>query len=103
MLAESQQQYNRMQTELLNAQSAIAKGDAERSINQQLTAEAFAAAVRQFMGSVAQMPYMGAAFAMMDAQEVGQYDAFLQTIEDWTKRARTALSMVSCEVTIDER
>ncbi len=101
MLTESQQEYNRMQTELLNAQSAIAKGDAERNISQQLTAEDFASAVRQFVSSVAQMPYMGTTFATMDNQEIRQYDEFLQTVEDWAKRARKALNTIDCEVLID--
>ncbi len=101
MLREHQRQYNDMQEELLNAQSAIAKGDAERSISQQLTPEEFAAAVRQFIGSVAQMPYMGTSFSLMDHQEIAQYDEFLQTVEDWAKRARTALNTVDCEAFID--
>lgn len=102
MLAESQQEYNRMQDELLNAKSIIAKGDAERSIGQQLTADDFSSAVRQFVGSVAQMPFMGATFASMDQQEILRYDEFLRTIEDWAKRARSALDTVESEVIYGE-
>lgn len=98
MLTENQQEYNRIQAELLNAQSAIAKGDAERTISQQLTADDFAAAVRQFVGSVAQMPFMGTTFSMMDRKEVAQYDEFLQTVEDWAKRSRSAINTVEAEV-----
>ena len=94
MLRESQEGYDRMQTELLNAQSTLAKGDAERVISEQLTAEDFAAAVRQFIGSVAQMPFMGKTFAAMQHNEVQQYDELLSTVEDWAKRARTALNMI---------
>ena len=67
----------------------------------QLTAEDFASAVRQFVSSVAQMPYMGTTFATMDNQEIRQYDEFLQTVEDWAKRARKALNTIDCEVLID--
>lgn len=95
MLAESQQSYDRMQAELLNAQSTIARGDAERVISEQLTAEDFSAAVRAFLGSVAQMPYMGTTFAqMVDMREYRQWDELLQAVEDWTQKARHALRTV---------
>lgn len=101
MLAESQQEYNRMQAELLNAQSIIAKGDAERSVSQQLTAEEFASAVSQFIGCVAQMPFMGSSFAAMKHDEFSKYDKFLMTVEDWAHRARAAMNTVECEVIMD--
>lgn len=92
MLAESQQSYDRMQAELLNAQSTIARGDAERIISEQLTAEDFSAAVRAFLGSVAQMPYMGTTFSqIVDMREYRQWDELLQAVEDWTVKARQAL------------
>lgn len=92
MLAESQQSYDRMQAELLNAQSTIARGDAERVISEQLTAEDFSAAVRAFLGSVAQMPYMGATFSqIVDMREYRQWDELLQAVEDWAVKARQAL------------
>lgn len=95
MLAENQKSYDQMQAELLNAQSTIARGDAERVISDQLTAEDFSAAVRAFLGSVAQMPYMGATFAqMVDMREYRQWDELLQAVEDWTQKARQALRTV---------
>lgn len=92
-LAENQQEYDRMQAELLNAQSAIARGDAERAISEQFTADDFSAAVRGFLGSVAQMPYMGETFAqIVDQQEYRQWDSHLQAVEDWAQKARRALN-----------
>ena len=95
MLSENQQAYDRMQSELLNAQSMMARGDAERVISDQLTAEDFSAAVRLFLGSTAQMPYMGSTFAqMVDAREYRQWDELLHAVEDWTMKARKALITV---------
>lgn len=95
MIAESQQSYDRMQAELLNAQSTIARGDAERVISEQLTADDFSAAVRAFLGAAAQMPYMGGTFAQLsDMREYRQWDELLQAVEDWAKKARQALMTV---------
>lgn len=99
LLSENQQAYDRMQSELLNAQSMMARGDAERVISDQLTAEDFSAAVRLFLGSAAQMPYMGSTFAQIsDMREYRQWDELLQAVEDWTKKARKALDTVRGEV-----
>ena len=40
------------------------------------------------------MPFMGKTFAAMQHNEVQQYDELLSTVEDWAKRARTALNMI---------
>lgn len=92
MLQDNQAEYNRLQAELLNAQSVIARGDAERKVEQQLTAEAFAAATRAFLGAAAQMPYMGHSFANADLTEIRQWDEHLQALEDFVKKARKAIS-----------
>lgn len=91
LLAESQSEYDRLQGEMLNARSEKAKGDAERSISEQLTGDDFAAAVRLFLGSAAQVPYMGGQFARLEAGEYEQWDSLLKAIEDWAQRARNAL------------
>lgn len=98
MLEESQQEYNRLQGELLNARSAIAKGDAERRVSEQMSGEDFANAVRAFMGAVSQMPFMGGTFAAMRPDERTVYDEYLRTVEDWARRARTALDTIHGEV-----
>ena len=93
MLEDSQQEYNRLQAELLNQQSAAARGDADRTISEQMTADDFAGAVRIFLGSVAQVPYMSGSFAAMDDdREYRMWDEMLQAVEGWAQGARKALS-----------
>lgn len=92
-LAENQQAYDRMQAELLNAQSTIARSDAERVISEQFTVEDFSAAVRAFLGSAAQVPYMGELFSQMVEQaEYRQWDSLLQAVEDWAVKSRKAMN-----------
>ncbi len=91
MLQESQQEMSRVQTELLNLQSQQARGDAERTPAGELTPEIFAAAVRQFIGSVARMPHMGRTFWRMDAEEKGVWAELLETVEHWAAESRRAL------------
>lgn len=92
MLKESQAGYDRMQSELLSAQSTLAKGDAERVISEQMTLKDFTAAVRQFMGTVAQMPYMAMQFAAMAQSEKDEYETMLATVSDWCARTKAALA-----------
>lgn len=97
-LAENQQAYDRMQAELLNAQSTIARGDAERVISEQFTVEDFSSAVRTFLGSVAQLPYMGEAFLqMVDQREYRQWDSLLQAVEDWAEKSRKTMNTTTAQ------
>ena len=100
MLQEQQEEYNRVQTELLNAQSIAAKGDAERVVDDRLTASEFARAVGQFIGLVSRVPHMGRAFAAMSFEEKDDFNSSLAVVEEWAKSARKALSMV--EVHMEE-
>lgn len=94
-LKENQQEYNRIQGELLDARSALAKGDAEREVTAEFTLTDFSAAVRGFLGSVAQVPAMGWLFSDPGcAAEVQQWKTLLQCVEDWTARARKAMETV---------
>ena len=94
LMGRQQEDYNRIQEELLNVKSSIAKGDAERVPLDQLTPDAFATAVRSFIGTCARMPHMSAAFAGMDDVERQEYDELLKTIESWAAGARKALDSV---------
>ena len=94
MLAEKQREYDALQTELLNTQSAIAKGDAERTISGELTADDFATAVRQFIGTVARMPHMGGVFATMHQNDRYEFDLLLKTVESWAEGARAAMNTI---------
>lgn len=97
LLEETQQECNRAQAELLNLQSTVAKGDAERTPCDELTADTFAAAVRQFIGTCARMPHMGRTFGMMRPEEYHVYDELLRTVEGWAKDARKALDTIGYE------
>ena len=100
MMEEQQEDLNRAQAELLNVKSAIAKGDAERVPSDQLTLDAFAAAVRTFIGVVARMPHMRVTFSTMDDQTKEDYSVLLETIEKWAKDSRKALETTGAEGTV---
>lgn len=96
MLAEAQQEHERVRNELLNMQSAAAKGDAERVPVDEFTVDVFASAVRQFVGTCARMPHMRSTFAVMMLSEKNSYEELLCTIEAWARDARAALNTVDC-------
>lgn len=103
LLEDVQQECNRAQAELLNLQSTVARGEAERNPCDELSSDAFAAAVRQFIGACARMPHMGRTFAAMQAAEHDAYDELLRTIEGWARDARRALdSIAGKEIVINE-
>lgn len=91
LLEESQAECQRLQAELLDASSREARGDAARTVSGRMTAEDFAGAVRIFLGSTAQVPFMGDFFQCLDGQSYRQWDTMLRTVEDWATRARAAL------------
>lgn len=93
-LEEQQADYNRAQEELLNIKSQVAKGDAERVPTDQLTVDAFASAVRAFIGVCARMPHMSATFSAMSQIDKNEYDELLRTVEAWAKDSRKALDSV---------
>ena len=97
LLEEQQEEYNRVQAELMEVKSSIAKGDAERIPADQFTAEAFASAVRAFIGTCARMPHMRAAFSAMDDDQRQEYDELLRTVEGWAADSRKALDAVTVE------
>ncbi len=97
MLAESQEDYNRLQADLLNMQSMAAKGDAERVPVDTLDLNAFAGAVRQFMGLCARVPQMRRRFAMMPMEEKNEWDELLLVIENWSVDARRAINTMEAE------
>lgn len=96
MLCEAQQEHERVCQDLLAMQSAAARGDAERVPAEELTADVFATAVRQFIGTCARMPHMAGAFGRMMLKEKNTYDELLRTVEGWARDARAALDTVDC-------
>ncbi len=96
-IQEQQEALNRAQDELLNMQSAQARGDAERVNANELTLEIFGAAVREFMGMCARMPYMSDTFSVMPQQTKNRYSELLRTIEGWCEKSRQALDIYTAE------
>ena len=97
LLEEQQAEYDRVQNELLDLQSAQARGEAERGNVGELTLDVFSAAVRQFVGTCARFPHMGRVFCGMDARSKNSYDELLRAIETWSQGARKALECISVE------
>lgn len=93
LLEEQQAEIDRAQQELLNMQSAAAKGDAERTFEGQLTLEAFSSAVRGFIGTCARLPMMRFAFAAMGPDDLREYRVLLETVEKWAKDSREAMDL----------
>lgn len=96
-IQEQQEALNRAQDDLLNMQSAQARGDAEHDHTDELTLDLFSAAVREFMGLCARMPYMGGTFAVMPQQTKNSYNELLHTIEGWCEKSRQALDSYAVE------
>lgn len=96
-MQEQQEAYNRAQEELLNYKSAQKRGDAERTPADELTLDAFSAAVREFVGLCARMPYMATTFSTMPAKEKRGYDELLKTVEGWAANSRKALDTYAAE------
>ena len=96
-IQEQQDALNRAQDELLNLQSAQARGDAQHSDAAELTPDIFGAAVREFVGVCARMPHMGRSFNAMDDDTKRVYHELLCTVEAWCKGARTALETYEVE------
>lgn len=102
LIEDAQEQYNRMRSDLLAAQSTAAKGDAERVPVDELTIDVFASAVRQFVGTCARMPHMAHTFGSMLLSEKNAYDELLRTVEGWADGARMAMNTIYEEVEIRE-
>lgn len=100
MLEEQQADIARAQEELLGMKSAVAKGDAERVPADQLTPDAFASAVRAFIGTVARMPHMRMTFAAMEYSQKREYSELLETVEKWAEDSRKALEATIIDGTV---
>lgn len=90
----------RAQDELLNLQSAQARGEAERLPTDALTPDVFSMAVNTFIGTCCRLPQMGKAFSTMPTEDKDAYEQSLRTLEKWAESARMALNSVSFEEAI---
>ena len=95
-----QADFNRAQDELLNLQSAQARGDVDRLPADALTADVFSMAVNTFIGTCCRMPQMGRTFSTMPAEDKEAYEQSLRTVEKWAESARMALNSVAYEEAI---
>lgn len=95
-----QADFNRAQEELLNLQSAQARGDAERLPADSLSPDVFTMAVNTFIGACCRLPQMGRAFSTMPAEEREVYDQSIRAVEEWAKGARQALNTIGYEEAI---
>ena len=66
----------------------------------QLTADAFASAVRAFIGTVARMPHMRMVFSTMSLSEKQEYSVLLETVEKWAEDSRKALETTYVDGTV---
>ena len=95
-----QADFNRTQEELLNLQSAQARGDAERLPTDALTPDVFSMAVNTFIGTCCRLPQMGRTFSTMSAEDKETYNQSLRTLEKWAESARLALNSIAYEEAI---
>ena len=96
LMRDQQEEFDRVQTELLNIRSAQARGEEPKATGE-LSAEVFAEAVRAFIGACARMPHMQRAFGGMNDEEKSEYDELLRCVESWAEGARRALSCRTVE------
>lgn len=85
----------RAQDELLNLQSAQARGDTERRDTDILTPDIFTSAVNTFVGTFCRLPQMGRQFATMSPEDKERYDQSLRALERWAESARLALNTIT--------
>ncbi len=90
----------RAQDELLNLQSAQARGEADRLPTDALTPDVFSMAVNTFIGTCCRLPQMGRAFSAMSAEDKEAYNQSLSALEKWAESARLALNSISFEEAI---
>lgn len=91
LLRESQEECRLAREETMNIKSAQARGDAERRVDGEMTSGELAGAVRNFIMSAGQIPFMGKQFSQMDADEFASYESSVLQMEEWCRGARKAI------------
>lgn len=97
MIQELQEQYDSLRDEYTDVQSVAARGDAERTNTDILSAESVGDAVRVFIGQVGRIPYMHGTFATMDDMQRDEYRANVMQVKEWAEKSLTALETVATE------
>lgn len=103
MLKDQQRDYDNLQDEILNAKRAVAIGDTEKNVNDEMAAESFAAAVHTFISSAAHITYMADTFSTMRPEDKRAFSVQIDRIKAWLRRAEEAMNTVQGEVITLER
>lgn len=101
LLTQTQELYDQSQRELHSAKSAMAREEDDGPSVVEFTIDSFDAAVGEFMRSCARLPYMGAAFAVMDHDQRQGYESILRIVEGWCASSREAINTVSGGIIIE--
>lgn len=101
LLTQTQALYDQAQRELHSTKSALARDDDAAPDKIEFTLESFDAAVGEFMRSCARLPYMGAAFSVMDHGQRAGYEELLRIVEGWCASAREAINCMKGEIIIE--
>ena len=99
-IAELQAERDGFRDQLLENESAQARGDAERQPTDTLTPDVFSMAVNSFIGTCCRLPQMGREFSTMRDDDYKRYEESLRVIEKWAESARLALNNVSLKEAI---
>lgn len=95
IIEDLQAQYDDVNRRFLDMQQSAARGDAERSTADILSAEAVCDAVRVFIGQVGRIPYMHGTFATMDDIQLEEYRANVLQVKEWAEKSLKAMNTVN--------
>lgn len=98
LLEEAQAAVEDAQERLSTMESREARGDADRAVTGELSAQEFATAVRTFLSQTLVLPHMGATLARLEGGDWATFDANLKMIEEWATQARRAVESVAGEM-----
>lgn len=82
------------QNQITEMNRSAARGDAERNVSSELTADDFMSAVGIFMGAVSTVPYMSRTFAAMSDSEHRIFMQGIETLKGWMEGAEKALNSI---------
>ena len=94
-LEELQEQYDELNRKWLDSESSIARGDADRSTADILSANAIHASVRDFLDQNSRLPYLHSAYSTMGHTEHEQIRADLMMLKDFVEKTLAAMETIS--------
>ena len=93
-IEDMQRKYDAMRDDLIAAQQIVARGDAERTNADILSAEALCDDVQSFISRNGRLPFMHGTFATMDALTRDNYRAPVLQLQDWCRKCLDAMDAV---------